>query len=677
MSEQALNIQSADMLSNDVISSLNIICSATGLGLTDEQKVFASDFTKPTISFSDAGTGKTYACAVGLVHAQSYHKVRGEKICVLSFTREATRLIADRYKKMRKYTFVEGQVKFGTFHAICNKILHTAWTNPQILKGNIYNEDVPAILRIMEDVGVDGANEQWARNVLNAINSLNSSFVFDPEHMKQMYIFQQLKLDPYVFNKIRKKWFIRQQVMQTIPQGDIPLHCFYLLKRNEQCAKAFHQIFDILVVDEFQDMSILYVKIIEELTKSAVVIGDMKQQIYAFNGASDDIQNEFFKAYPDARVCPLTQSFRCMNNIVDYAVKLEEPNKPLLSAFKGVCDGGAVKEVSRSELKFDEIANEILNMQQNLETVKQTDIMFLCRNNFSNMVIIEQLYRKGVRFRASKFKKVMDLPIFRELCIMCEAIDDGYNKDKVWACLQLFDEFKYSGRENCGILYAMDKDPSHWIDIKYQYKDINMQTVIKIFQDVRELMYDEKPSGVIFMRLLPVYEEMVIKQQYWRLDMPKEFYFNLVAPIANDKPYELMRNEEYDKEGRNIQSMKMFDGVRCYTIHSAKGLEADTVYIIDCDKGIIPSEKNMEKYVKSKCYYEAARAIRNERNLLYVAVTRARENVYICYNNELTELIEHPEKNSYSYLDEVYENTDKVYTDVEDFLALFSFKGGK
>lgn len=671
---ESIKISSVDDLSNDVINSLNVICSATGQELTDEQKVFAADFTKPTISFSDAGTGKTYACAVGLVHAQSYHKVRGEKICVLSFTKEATRLISERYKRMRKFTFVEGNVAFGTFHAVCNKILRTAWVSPTILPRNNYNDDIPKIVRYMSECGIEEPNEQWARNVLNAINHLNSSFIFDPEHMKQSYVFTQLRIDPYVFNKIRKKWFISQEISQTIPQGDIPLHCYYLLRRNKQCEKMFKKIFDILVVDEFQDMSILYIKIIEELTKSAVVIGDMKQQIYAFNGASDDIQDEFLRAFPDARVCPLTQSFRCMNNIVDYAVKLEEPNKPLLSAFKGVCDGGVVDTLPRQEMEFDAIVNAIYNMQQNLETVKQTDIMFLCRNNFSNMIVIEQLYKKGVKFRTSKFNKVQDMPIFRELCIMCEAIDDGYNEDKVWNCLRLFDEFKYTRKENCGVLFAMRKSMNHWLDTPYKYSDHNMDTVVDILKTVRDMMYDEKPAGVIFMRLLPIYDELIIKNQYWRLELPKEFYLNLVAPIANDKPYQLMRNEEFDKEGKNMQNMKLYEGVRCYTIHSAKGLEADEVYIIDCDQGIIPSDKNMEKYVKAKCLYEAARVIRNERNLLYVAVTRAREKVHICYNTKLSELISNPAHNNYSYLDEIYENTDRNYEDVADFLALFSFK---
>ena len=85
----------------------------------------------------------------------------------------------------------------------------------------------------------------------------------------------------------------------------------------------------------------------------------------------------------------------------------------------------------------------------------------------------------------------------------------------------------------------------------------------------------------------------------------------------------------YVKQDKHSIEMCIRD--RCYTIHSAKGLEADAVYIIDCEEGVIPSSKNLTGYVKEKCLYEAARMLRNERNLLYVAATRARDEVHICY----------------------------------------------
>ena len=82
----------------------------------------------------------------------------------------------------------------------------------------------------------------------------------------------------------------------------------------------------------------------------------------------------------------------------------------------------------------------------------------------------------------------------------------------------------------------------------------------------------------------------------------------------------------------------------------------------------------MKKYIEEGCEYEAAKEVRNERNLLYVAVTRAKENVYISYHLNLTELIENPIDNSYSYLDNIYNHMKKDYDDVNAFIKLFNLK---
>lgn len=660
-------------LSDDAINNMNIICAATGRQLTEEQMMFASDFTKPTISFSDAGTGKTYTVAVGLVHAQTYHKIPGSKICVLSFTREAAREISERYDIMSQFKFLSSKARFSTFHALCMSIITDAWGRPNI-KDFSYGDDLADLRSYAAKEGLEDVSDMWLKRLYQAINSLNASFIFDPNEMELTYKFKQLKISPTTFNRIRRSWFLRQKALKTIPRGDLPLHCFDLLKRNEMIARKYGKMFDLLVIDEFQDMSNLYVKIVKELCNVPVVIGDMKQQIYAFNGASDEIVDEFLSSYPDARICPLTQSFRNKDEIVEFATNLIKPNEPALYGFKGVGKGGTVDIIRNRELPIADIAKEIYNYQQNLETTQMKDIMFLFRNNFSGMSVMEMFYREGVRFRCSKFKKVMDLPIFRELCKLLDAAEDPYNVDKVWDALCLFDEFKYSRKDNCGVIMVMQKYGKSWLDMNYQYKEPAMHDVIKILRICAEGIKAKKSAGQLFKTLLPVYENLIIKGKWYMLEFSKEFYFNLVAPIANDKTYPEMRSQEYDKENKNDEAMAHFDGVRCYTIHSAKGLEADAVYIIDCEEGVIPSSKNLNGYVKEKCLYEAARMLRNERNLLYVAATRARDEVHICYTTELAHLISQPEHNEYSYLDEVYKSTPREFYNLDYFMDLYRYK---
>lgn len=659
-------------ISDDILNNLNSVCAATGRKLTEEQALFASDFTKPTISFSDAGTGKTYAVAVGLVHTQTYYKISGDKICVMSFTREAAREISERYEKMSKFKFISTKARFSTFHSLCMSIIKDAWGHPNI-KDFDYDTDLKALRSYVENEGITDVSDAWLKKLLQALNALNASFIFDPEEIKTVYKFKQLDIEPIVFNSIRKSWLLRQKALKTIPRGDIPLHCYDLLMRNKEIRNKYGKMFDILVIDEFQDMSVLYIKIIKEICKVPIVIGDMKQQIYAFNGASDDIQREFFDSYPDARICPLTQSFRCKDEIVDFATSLINANEPEYYGFSGVGKGGIVDIIRNRELPIEEIAKEIYNYQQHIETVQSKDIMFLFRNNFSGMVIMEAFYQNKVRFRSSKFKKVMDLPIFNELCKLLDAAEDPTNTNKVWEALRLFDEFKYMRRDNCGVLTVIENYKQSWLDMEYVYKEPAMSDVIKILRICRDGMRDGRTAGQLFKTLLPVYEQLIIKGRWFTLEFGKEFYFNLVAPIANGKTYEQMRFEEYDKETKNAEAMLHYDGVRCYTIHSAKGLEADVVYITDCEQGIIPSEKNLGNYVKSHCLYEAARMLRNERNLLYVAATRARNELHVCYTTELAHLISNPTSNEYSYLDEIYKTTDRSFYNLESFMALYRY----
>ena len=188
-------------------------------------------------------------------------------------------------------------------------------------------------------------------------------------------------------------------------------------------------------------------------------------------------------------------------------------------------------------------------------------------------------------------------------------------------------------------------------------------------------MEEHKSAGVVFNNLLKTYDEDIIKGQWWRFDNPMEFYFNLVAPICNTKEYPVLYNEELDKFSRNEECRKAGLGIRCFTMHSAKGLEADDVYILDCDEGSFPNAKVMKRKLQAGCYYDVACDIRSERNLLYVAITRAKDSVVITYSGESpTQLITSPGIGDLSKYDEYYTNAINDYDDAEVFFELFNCK---
>ena len=186
------------------------------------------------------------------------------------------------------------------------------------------------------------------------------------------------------------------------------------------------------------------------------------------------------------------------------------------------------------------------------------------------------------------------------------------------------------------------------------------------------MVWSDATASAVFDVAMPIYDKYIIEGKYWTLEFKPEFYFGLVAPIITEKTYTVMVTEENDKKKKIEDAVTANMGVRCYTTHAAKGLEADDVYIIDADKNIFPSDKAITRYRKAGCSVKAAEEIRNERHLLYVAATRAKENLYIVYNTECSPLISSPESNEYNILDEIYINERPVYEDLKAFKHLFN-----
>lgn len=652
---------------------LDIISAYIGSPLTEEQKEFASDFTKDTISFSDPGTGKTHTLIAGLILAQTYHKIPGTKINCMSFTNAAVSEMAGRYAALCKKCTVSPTVKFNTFHSLSRAIMKDAFPRMEIRGFPDYKADVEDIKTYLQKYGIDcGEDTRYPRKVIKAINDLNSSLTFHEENVRRKYEFIDLGLDFEVFQNLRVDWFMRGRVLNTIVQGDIPLYCLYALMTNEDIIKKWKSKYSIMVVDEFQDLTLLHLRILSYITQTLIVIGDMKQQIYAFNGACPQIVEAYFQLHKDARVCNLTQSFRCGQEIAEFATKLIKPNDRSIQCFTGHDRGSSVSIVNRRDLDWSNIVANIEADKRAHGRSGMRDIMFLYRNNASAIPIIEELYKNQIPFRCSKYAKIMDIPIFDSLSKLVNAAWQPAETTMVSEALKLFPEFKNSYfNQDPPPVQAMKSSGRNLFELNYKWKEKSSIDILTAMSAAALAIKAGKSAGVVYMKLLDAYEKYIYKNEWWKIDNDKEFYFNLVAPICNSKPYPLMYAEEFEKEQNNVKAIQAGIGIRCYTMHSAKGLEADDVYILDCDEGKFPNSKIMKNKLQAGCEYDVAVDIRSERNLLYVAVTRAKDNVIISYSSEASLLVTDPDNSDYGQYDEFYDPDLSKFDDAEEFLKLF------
>lgn len=658
-----------------VIDGVAIINAQTGISLTKEQAEVAYRFNDSMAVFANPGTGKTTTAVTGLIAAQVLHGIPGKKINAMSFTKLATAELSARYTNACKKCNLVPSVRFNTFHSICYRIIRNVYPDFSIRYTSSIEGELKDFKEFLKSEGVEKHDDMFfVKEVYKAMNSLNNELLFSKSSVEASAKFINISDNITIkqFQTVRARWFKRNFIAQSITQGDIPTMVLFILLIHPELKDALKREYELMIVDEFQDMSVLYLEILSMISNKLIVIGDLKQQIYGFNGASPLILDAYKEMYPNAPSLELTQSFRCRDNIVNIANDIIAPNEiEGYLNFKGIGDGGYVEIVENSTHIFDNIVKELKEKQDNNEYL---DIMFLARNNASVVPIIEKLYTEGVVFRTTKLMKVMDIPIFKDLCIMADVALNSKNPEYVSRINRFFPEFRWLPASQNPILEVMRISPRETdkdlLTMNYSFNDKSSYVIINKLRRFVELNNTEIPFSVSCKPLLEIYEEFVIEGKWWKLEQNKDYYFNLVEPIITNKSYNEMVYDENDKANKNEYYCSLNEGVRCYTFHSSKGLEADKVYLLDVDDMILPKDESISKLVNQGCSLEAARELRNERNLLYVAVTRCKSMLTIVHNGELSTLIGNPDSNGYCFLDDVWKEKAVLSNETKAFKVL-------
>lgn len=638
---------------------------------TEEQIEFMSDFTKSKIGFADPGTGKTATCVAGLVVAELVNKIPADEILAMSFTRLATVELANRHATLCKKLGIKSKVNFRTLDSMCLEIITK---NFDVLgmesvdtKESLTIEEVADyILEFSEQHGIK-INPQRVRSIVWAIRALNSALIFDRDHVEASFEFKQANIDYEGFTKIRAGVYNLNKVLNQIPIGDISLYALEILTRSPEVSQEFKARHRLMLVDEFQDMSLLKLRLLSLLTQELVVVGDMKQQIYAFNGASPEIVDHYKEFFPNHTEHQLTQSFRCDNNIAEFSRMLIKHNKMGGQSFKGVDRNGSVHIYQ--DHKFD-LENFIKGIQEDYvanRNVFEKNIMFLSRNNLSIIGIAEMLYKYRIPFRIPKFRMAHQIPVIEDLVALAELARNPENPNKLEILNKIMPEFnKYATVHQNPIYKIMRKTGEDFFSITYNYQNvIEGELLTHALMEAREAYLRGEVTGKVFNCLWKAYEEIYLRHKAFYLEQEPKYYLNIVKDIVNAKPLQKFLSDEIEKDRWTKEWTEQNEGIRCYTFHASKGTEADIVHIIDADQGIIPNVKQLDRAIKANCSLTAARDVRSERSLVFVAATRAKEELHIHTNGQLSSLF--TEFNEYQALDAVYESNKTTYNDVPMF----------
>jgi len=638
---------------------------------TDEQRDLAENFDRALICFASPGTGKTHTAIAGLLNTELYKGIPGENIYALSFTRMATAELAVRHKAACDTLRIQQKVTFKTLHALCSAILRDNFryfglSGIKTAKQMPLQETVKIVEEFCSEWGAK-ITHQTARSVIMACQQLNSALIFDDDYVKTKMVYKETHCDYELFKRIRRNLFELPMYTGQIPVDCIMLYALVLMLRHPEVSEKFKSQCKVMLVDEAQDLSLLHLRIISMLTDNPILIGDMKQQIYAFNGACQEIVDQFYRLFPEAETKELTQSFRCKNEVIDFATKIIVPNKLKNISASGTGEGGHVFIDPNLSL-HDLVADIAKGFRENNNRFPR-DVLFLFRNNASATPVAEELFKQQVPFRVNNFIPATELPVLKEIMELLTLCRNPYQLSYIHALGYLIPELRGYGMAKDNPFYKMcDKNGCSVFEVNYIFNDVGQgSNAMALLMEVSEMISEGKPVKDLLNTLWPMYEDVWLRDRTWMLDYAPTYYINLVQDLVREKTFDQFVSDEGRKVAYIKENLERHRGIRCYTMHASKGLEADDVYILDADPEIIPNLGKLDRMVKKHCEMDVAREIRNERSLCYVAVTRARDTVHIVPRKEAAPIL--LGDNIFEDFDNLYQSYNIVSDDINAFTA--------
>lgn len=606
--------------------------------LNDKQKEAASHHLGPLIIIAGAGSGKTRALTHRVAYLIEQFKVAPYNILAVTFTNKAANEMKERIKHLLKDSNLSSEPNVGTFHSTCVRILrrnlhHLDYEN----NFTIYDAADQQILmkRLMEEQHID-PKQVNPKAVLGHISNAKSELI-GPEKYRSMasnYFTERVAelYGPYQ-NSLRKN--------NALDFDDLIMQTIELFKTCPEVLDYYQEKFKFICVDEYQDTNhaqYILIKMLAEKYRNICVIGDSDQSIYSWRGA--DIRNilEFEKDYPDAKIVLMEQNYRSTHVILDAAHEVIVKNrnrkdKKLWTQREG---GEKITLVeARNERHEGEIvAEKIRDLTRDYESPVYSNYVVLYRTNAQSRAIEEVFLRYGIPYKivgGIKFyarKEVKDMIAYlravqnpADSVSLLRIINTPPRKigTRTIELLQLF-----ANKNGLTLIEAMRLCEE--IPELNEGKTKHILKFVKLIDKLKKANEEFPASGVIKHALESTgYKEFIFDGT----PEGQARYENIAELISVASKYDMLDPgvslNVFLEEIALIADIDTVDekdnAVILMTVHSAKGLEFDTVFIIGLEEGIFPHSRSMLE----------PEELEEERRLMYVAITRAMERLYLVH----------------------------------------------
>lgn len=580
----------------------------------------------PCMVLAPPGSGKTLIVTERTRYLIEESGVRPDQILVITFTRYAAREMKERFERLtagKNYP-----VTFGTFHSIFYGILKCAYG---IGANNLMSEKESSVLlqEVLDQTDIESTHEvedeeELVRELLREVGMVKNGLC----HLKD---FHSKYLTQDEFAEVFRSYEHQKKELKKFDFDDMLVQCYALFRKKPEILQGWQKRFQYILIDEFQDINRVQYEVIRMLAApryNLFVVGDDDQSIYGFRGAKPELMLYMKQEFPSLRTISLTVNYRSTEFITGAAARVILHNDTRfykrVQSFRGRGQNVHVQEVLDEQEEAQYVTEEI---QKKLDQgIKPGEIAVLFRAAVQARMISEILSEHRIPFEMRDYVTnfyrhfiVKDMMAYLQLA--------AGKRDRSLFLTICNRPLRYLARN------SMENRQVNFEDLRKFYcdKDWMLDIIDQFDVDVRMMKNMAPYAAIQYIRKKIGYDDF-LKEYAEKHQISWKQLMDVMAELEerskNFKSYDeweihiakyTQELEEQQAKARKIKGERE-NKVQLMTIHSAKGLEFEDVFVIHANEGEIPHQKAEKKD-----------EIEEERRLFYVALTRAKNNLCISY----------------------------------------------
>ena len=600
--------------------------------LTPSQKDAVEALHGPICVISCPGSGKTTVTVIRLANLMVKGGVSPQQILALTFSKASAKDMNDRFKSL--FPSLANHVKFATIHSFAFHIIR----HFEQISGTRYefidtpNQMTHSKRQLLASIYLEKSERYLSDDEYETITgqiSLLKNLMIEPHQTKEIkkYVENEVEL----FIQVYKAYEQKKEANFFLDYDDLLTTAYQILIHQDELRTFYQQRYTHIQIDEAQDTSkIQYelIKLVATPRNNLFLVGDDDQSIYAFRGAYPKQLLDFKQTFKDAQIIYLTENFRSSQNIVEmsstfishnhdrYPKEIKTPNPP-----------SSVPVLHHFQTEKEQFT---YLMEQLKATDDLNEVAILYRQNVSAISLIETLERHQLPFRLQEGKLIFFThPIVKDVVAFFHL---ALNPTDAEAFKRIAKILYLSASVVQQTLAQSESAYLDYLTRQVAFKTAFQRDKIRQFKLNLPKLKELPPKRAIHFILDTLDYESYLTKRGFIKDEKERVYTQGLAVIETLKSiasetgdiHEFLNRLSHLYQLSHQSSQQMMPAINLLTFHASKGLEFNTVFLVDCMDGITPSSSALNQHLLHE-----EEEFEEERRLFYVAMTRARHQLQI------------------------------------------------